>query len=149
MLAERHVYALMMRAATRTERALIVRRRWPLGEIYCLYSPREGIPRYVGKTEHSSHLRWQQHIAKTLRQQPGLVNEWIQSLFEGGMDPAYHVLQENVIPADLDMFESYWIQQFADLLNQRGVTEPVEQHTMLGLQVISVIKGKIAAREAL
>ena len=31
-----------------------------------------------------------------------------------------HTLQEAVIPKDLDMFERYWIDQFADLLNVAG-----------------------------
>ena len=119
-----------------------------MGEIYCLYSPREGIPRYVGKTDHSGHKRWQQHIAKTLRQEPGAVCEWIQHLFEEGLDPDYHVLQENVIPADLTMFEEYWIDQFAGLLNQKGVTAEKAEHTPIGKQIISVIKSKLAAQGA-
>jgi hypothetical protein len=31
-----------------------------------------------------------------------------------------HTLQQNVIPKDLGIFEQYWIDQFADLLNING-----------------------------
>jgi len=122
--------------------------RFRMPEIYCLYSPLESVPRYVGQTDTSSRQRWQQHIACALRNQPGPLYDWIRSLFEQGLNPEYHVLQEKVIPADLTMFERYWIGQFAGLLNQHEAGRCPSDHTDVGRVVISVLQGKAAAGAA-
>lgn len=117
-------------------------------EIYCLFSPDDALPRYVGQTDGTSRRRWQQHVACALRQEAGPLYDWIRSLFEQGLNPEYHVLQENVIPADLDMFERYWIGQFAGLLNQQAADQRPAEHSSIGLAVISILQGKAAAATA-
>jgi hypothetical protein len=116
-----------------------------MGEIYCLYSPADGLPRYVGQTEGSSRKRWEHHLALALKKREGALYDWIRAQFERQSDPEFHVLQENIIPADLDMFEAYWMAQFAGLLNVRTGPDPrPERHTAVGEAVISVIQGKLA-----
>lgn len=117
-------------------------------EIYCLYSPANAVPRYVGQTDGSSRRRWQQHIACALRNEPGSLYDWIRGLFEEGRNPEYHVLQENVSPPDLTMFERYWMSQFTGLLNQNGSNVCPVEHTAIGRVVISILQGKTAVSSA-
>lgn len=88
--------------------------------IYCLYSTEDGWPRYVGRASDKVSYRFKQHVTAALDKEPGALYDWIRDVWRRGFDVSVHTLQEAVIPKDLDMFERYWIDQFADLLNVAG-----------------------------
>ena len=90
-----------------------------MGVIYCLFSTRDGIPRYVGQTEYSGKKRRDLHVTKALDRQSGLLYDWIRNEWREGFDVDYWTLQDDIIPADLEMYEMYWIEQFDSLLNVR------------------------------
>ena len=119
-----------------------------MGEIYCLYSPQDGRPRYVGQTGSQSRARFNQHVTQALRKEPGSLYDWMRGLYAAGSDPDYHVLQEDIIPADLDFYERYWIAQFDNLLNIRVGDTKTVLTTPTGENVIAVIRGKLATQGA-
>lgn len=91
--------------------------------VYCLYSTADGVPRYVGKASDKVSYRFRKHVAAALDMEEGPVYDWIRDLWKRDHDVAAYTLQEAIMPRDLDMFEQYWIDQFADLLNRRGNRE--------------------------
>ena len=88
--------------------------------IYCLYSTENGEPRYVGRTSDKVSYRFRQHITAALEKDPGALYDWIRDVWRQGADINVYTLQEGIIPKDVGMFEQYWIDQFADLLNVTG-----------------------------
>lgn len=88
--------------------------------VYCLYSTADGIPRYVGKASDKVSYRFRKHVAAALDMEEGPLYDWIRDLWKQDHDVAAYTIQEAIMPRDLDMYEQYWIDQFADLLNIRG-----------------------------
>ena len=88
--------------------------------VYCLYSTADGVPRYVGKASDKVSYRFRKHVAAALDMEEGPLYDWIRDLWAQDHDIAAHTIQEAIMPRDLDMFEQYWIDQFADLFNIRG-----------------------------
>jgi hypothetical protein len=88
--------------------------------VYCLYSTEDGRPRYVGKASDKVSYRFRKHVADALDMTPGTVNDWIREVWRRSHDVAFYTIQERIIPKDLNMFEQYWIDQFADLVNVIG-----------------------------
>lgn len=107
--------------------------------VYCLYSTADGVPRYVGRTDDKVSYRLKQHITAALEKQPGVLYDWIRDVWRSGDDVGVFTLQDRVIPKDINMFEQYWIDQFADLLNVVG-NRTDKHNTRTAEQVISAIK---------
>lgn len=114
--------------------------------IYGLYSTRDGRVRYVGQSEYSARKRLDRWITDALERKPGAVADWIQAEWRDGFDVEAWVLQDEIIPADLEMFECHWIEQFANLLNRRAPADPGRAETEVGRQmndaIATALKGK-------
>jgi hypothetical protein len=117
-----------------------------MGEIYCLYSSEDGVPRYVGGTEWSADKRWKKHLADALDLIPGRLYDWMRDGARRGHYVGVHVLQTGVIPAELDFYERYWIGQFQGLLNIRGNEDAATELTDTATKVILAIKAKLAVQ---
>ncbi len=85
--------------------------------VYCLYSTEDGEPRYVGRSSTKVSYRFKQHITAALDREPSALYDWMRDVWRRDFDVAFHILQEGIIPKDLDFFKRYWIDQFANLLN--------------------------------
>ena|SRR5271166_3789764 len=118
------------------------------GEIYCLFSTEDGVPRYVGQTEGTAAKRRQRHIARALDHDVGALYDWLRAVFAKKHDVGVHVLQISVPPSDLDMFEKYWISQFENLLNLRRSNSAPATASAIGRQVIDGIKRQLKNSEA-
>jgi hypothetical protein len=89
-----------------------------MGFIYCLFSSEDGLPRYIGQTRGDVSRRHKQHLAAALdKDEKGAVCDWIRGVLRQEHAVGIRVIQEDVNPKDLGMFESYWIEQFPSLLN--------------------------------
>jgi hypothetical protein len=88
--------------------------------IYCLYSTEDGKPRYVGRASDKVSYRYKQHITSALEKESGPLYDWMREVWRQDHDVLVCTLQEAIVPRDLDMFERYWIDQFANLLNVVG-----------------------------
>jgi hypothetical protein len=96
-----------------------------MGVIYGLYSTRDGQIRYVGQTEYTSKKRLELSITKSLDRHDGPLYDWIRGEWREGYDVRAYDLQDDIIPADLDMYENYWIEQFSALLNVKSPCDPL------------------------
>lgn len=89
-----------------------------MGEIYCLFSTIDGVPRYIGQTRGDSVRRFKQHLAAAIdKDERGAVCDWIRDVLRTKHTIGFRTIQEDIAPKDLDMFEGYWIEQFPNLLN--------------------------------
>ncbi|MDJ0977658.1 MAG: hypothetical protein QNI87_03905 [Erythrobacter sp.] len=103
-----------------------------MGEIYGLYSTRKGHIQYVGQTEYSAQKRLDLTVTKALDKEPGALFEWVREEWRNDSEVRYHVLQDDIIPADLDMYEGYWNQQFGGLLNVKPPADLNRTTTEIG-----------------
>jgi hypothetical protein len=110
--------------------------------IYCLYSTEDGAPRYVGRASDKVSRRFKQHVTSALDKEPGPLYDWIRDVWRRGSDVAVYTLQEGIIPRDLDVFEQYWIDQFADLVNITGNQSP-KQDSDIGRQVKKALNAQL------
>lgn len=85
--------------------------------VYCLYSTEDGVPRYVGRASDKLSYCFKQHVTAALEKQPSTLYDWMRDVWRRDHDIGVYTLQDGITPADLDLFEKYWIDQFADLLN--------------------------------
>jgi len=111
-----------------------------LGSIYCLYSTEDGMPRYVGQTEQRPDQRHKRHLTAALEMEKGSLYDWIRDVLRKGHLVEVYVLQEDVIPADLDLYEEYWIGSFPSLLNVRRVGPSPAEPTAVGRDIIAAIR---------
>lgn len=88
--------------------------------IYCLYSIEDGVPRYVGRASDRVSYRFKQHITAALDKESGPLYDWMRDVWRRNHDVAVYILQQGIVPKDVDLFEQYWIDQFANLLNVVG-----------------------------
>lgn len=107
--------------------------------IYCLYSTEDGEPRYVGRAADRVSYRFKQHVTAALEKESGALYDWMRDVYRREYDVGVYTLQEGIIPKDLDMFERYWISQFANLLNvtgnRKGTTDsPVAKQIKAAIQ---------------
>ena len=110
-----------------------------MGVVYGLYSTRDGRVRYVGQTEYTAKKRLDRWRTDALERKPSRVSEWIQGEWRGGFEVEAWPLQDDIIPADLEMFENHWIEQFSDLLNARAPADPGRTETDVGRMMNSAI----------
>ena len=116
-----------------------------MSEVYCLYSTEDGNPRYVGRTEDGTMKRLKQHRTYALEMAEGAVYDWIRGVYRKGFEVEAHVLQMNIIPAEFEFYERYWIAQFSDLLNVHDVVAPTPESTEIGRKITVSIKARLAA----
>jgi hypothetical protein len=110
-----------------------------MGEIYGLYSTRDGQVRYVGQTEYTARKRLDLTVTKALDREPGVLYDWLRDEWRFGHEVRAHVLQDDIIPADLAMFEAYWIEQFSGLLNVKPPADPARTTSPVGQRINNVI----------
>lgn len=110
-----------------------------MGVIYGLYSTRDGQVRYVGQTEYTARKSLDLVITKALDCEPGVLYDWVRDEWRAEKEIHAYVLQDDVIPADLEMFEAYWIEQFSGLLNARPPVDPVRPITAVGQRINEAI----------
>jgi hypothetical protein len=110
--------------------------------VYCLYSTEDGVPRYVGRADDKVSYRFKQHITAALEMEPGALYDWMRDVWRQGHDIGVFSLQEGIMPKDHSMFEQYWIDQFAELLNVVG-NRPDKTNSAVAQQVISAIKAQL------
>jgi hypothetical protein len=119
-----------------------------MGEIYGLYSTSEGLVRYVGQTEYSARKRLDLIITKALDREPGALYDWVRDAWRTEHEIRAYVLQDEVIPADLEMFEAYWIEQFSGLLNVKPPADPARSTTEIGQRIHETIHAQIRGQAA-
>ncbi len=73
---------------------------------------------------------------------PGPVNDWMRHVWRRSYDVAFYTIQEPIIPKDLGMFEEYWIDQFADLVNADG-NSPETADSPVAIQITEAIKHQL------
>jgi len=114
--------------------------------VYCMYSTQDGIPRYVEKIQGDSERRLKQHLARALEQDDrSPLYNWIRDVIRAGYLIDIHVLQREITPKELDLFENYWIKQFPNLLNT-GLPEPrPAEPTPAAAQVTRALQDKVRA----
>jgi hypothetical protein len=62
-------------------------------QVYALFDPRDGSPRYVGQSLHAEN-RYRQHISQRhWRNHNGRVNQWIRQLHRLRLIPEMRILQ--------------------------------------------------------
>jgi hypothetical protein len=107
--------------------------------VYCLYSTEDGVPRYVGRASDKVSYRFKQHVTAALEKEGGALYDWMRDVWRSDFDVLVYTLQEGIIPKDEGMFEQYWIDQFATLLNVTGnradkKVSPVAQQVITALR---------------
>jgi hypothetical protein len=103
--------------------------------IYCLFSTADGRPRYVGQTTKAPPIRYYRHLCDAWRRRGTLLHRWIRTTEAQGFEIRAFVLQTNVAPGDLDLFERYWMAQFTGLLNSGPGTPVVATDTVVAIAV--------------
>ena len=78
---------------------------------------------------------------------PGPVNDWIRDLWNRSHDVVFYTIQERIIPDDLNMYEQYWIDQFADLVNVVG-NKSGKSDSVVAKQITEAIKKQLALAES-
>lgn len=111
--------------------------------VYCLYSTEDGVPRYVGRADDKVSYRFKQHVTSALEKEPGALYDWMRDVWRKDFDVGVYTLQEGIMPKDHAMFEQYWIDQFADLLNVAGNRPPGKEVTATALQIIAAIREQL------
>jgi hypothetical protein len=94
-----------------------------MASIYALYSCRDGVVRYVGMTTGTIDRRFAQH-----RRGPyegiGVVRSWMRGEWRDGF-PVGIVLLEWCESSRVEERETYWINLFDNLLNERKYYRPL------------------------
>src|SRR5690348_17061783 len=89
-----------------------------MGSIYCLYSTQDGEPRYIGQTDGDPVRRHKHHLTCALENEERTpLYDWIRTVLRSGHLVEMYVVQEDVTPKELLLFERYWFKQFSNLLN--------------------------------
>ncbi len=114
-----------------------------MGVVYGLYSTRDGLVRYVGQTEYTAKKRRDLLVTKALDQEPGALLDWIRDEWRQGHEVDWWLLQEDIIPADLKMFEGYWIEQFSGLLNIKAPADRGRPTSQVGRRVNEAITARL------
>ncbi len=119
-----------------------------MGVIYGLYSTRDGQVRYIGQTEYTAIKSLDFIITKALNREPGALYDWVRDEWRAEHEVRAHVLQDEIIPDDLEMFEAYWIEQFSSLLNAKPLANPARPTSPVGdrinASILAQLKGDAA-----
>lgn len=114
-----------------------------MGAIFGLYSTRDGLVRYVGQTEYTARKSLDHIVTKALDREPGALFDWLRDEWRGDYEVRAHLLQDDVVPADLEMFERYWTEQFSDLLNVESAADRQRPTSELGQRINAAIKAQL------
>ena len=116
--------------------------------VYCLYSTQDGVPRYIGRTEGEPERRLNQHLARALEEADrSVLYEWIRSVLRAGHLVDLHILQSEVAPKELDIFEKYWISQFVNLVNTTNIDSKITKPTNLARQIAEALALKTSGQQ--
>jgi hypothetical protein len=110
--------------------------------------PRDGQVRYVGQTEYTARKRLDLIVTKALENEPGALHDWLRDEWRQDFDVRARVLQDDIIPADLEMFEHYWIEQFGGLLNVKPPSDPQRQTSETGQCINEAIRAELKGDSA-
>lgn len=111
--------------------------------IYGLFSTGDGQVRFVGQTEYTARKRLDLVVTKALDRQPGALYDWVRDQWRAGHEVHVYSLQDHVIPADLEVFEAYWIEQFSGLLNHTPPVGPARSTSEVGQRVNNAIRARL------
>jgi hypothetical protein len=115
--------------------------------VYCLYSTQDGVPRYIGRTEGEPERRLNQHLARALEEADrSTLYEWIRSVLRSGHLVDLHILQQEIAPKELDIFEKYWISQFIDLVNNTNPGIQTTKPTAIAQQITQALALKVSGQ---
>lgn len=114
-----------------------------MGAIFGLYSTRDGLVRYVGQTEYNARKSLDLIITRALDREPSALLDWVRHEWREQHEVRAHVLQDDVIPADLEMFEGYWTGQFSGLLNDGQKADPQRPTSEVGHRINAVIRAEL------
>jgi hypothetical protein len=110
--------------------------------IYCLYSTGDGLPRYIGQTHDNASHAHQQHLAAALdRGEKGSVCDWIRDVLRRDQAVGMRVIQDDIDPKYLAVFERYWTEQFPKLLNKGAPSRRTP--TATGQRIIEAIQSAV------
>jgi hypothetical protein len=73
----------------------------------------------------------------------GALYGWMRRIWRKDYDVGFHVLQTDIIPADLAFYEQYWTSQFPKLFNARSDGASCDAITDVGRQIVVAIKSKL------
>ncbi len=110
--------------------------------IYCLFSTENGVPRYVGQTCAAVGDRLNQHLRAASHRPQTRLHRWIRTSQRRGFEIRAHLLQMAVHPAEMNLSEHYWRQQFAGLLNRVGRSDR-RRHTSIGQTVERALRARL------
>lgn len=117
-----------------------------MGEIFGLYSTRDGLVRCVGQTEYTAGKSLDLIVTKALDRESGALFEWIRDEWRADHEVRAYLLQDDIVPGELEMFEHYWAEQFSDLLNTTLPSASPSVTTATGRRVnaaiLRLLKGK-------
>ncbi len=113
--------------------------------IYCLYSTEDGRPRYVGQTTKPVGLRLAQHRREARRRRHHPLHRWINDVADRGFQVRAHALQINVPPGSLNLFERYWMGQFARLINCASGAPGPRADTVVATAVTQALRHALQA----
>lgn len=116
--------------------------------IYALVDPRDGAPRYVGKTAVGLSARLVAHVGEARQGRRSHKCNWIRALRAAGISPGIVVLETVEAGSDPYERERWWIErrQAEDgrLTNVRGVRVPYsvgDRTPMLGAGAVDALYG--------
>ena len=107
--------------------------------IYGLYSTRDGRVRYVGQAEYATRKFLDLIITNALEHEPGAPFDWVRDEWRDKHEVRAHVLQDEITPGDVEIFEAYWIEQFSGLLNAKSPATQARPTTAVGQRVNDAI----------
>jgi hypothetical protein len=84
-----------------------------------------------------------QHLRDAARRSSTRLHRWIRRIQEMGFQVHIHVLQTDVQPKDLNIFERYWMAQFRGLLNSGPGTPMVVADTEVGRSVQRLLRRQL------
>lgn len=119
-----------------------------MGAIYGLYSTRDGQVRYVGQTEYAAKKSLDLIITKALDREPGALYDWVREEWRAEQEVRAHVLQDDIIPADLEMFEAYWIEQFSGLVTVKPPANLARPTSEIGQRINDAILAQLKGEAA-
>jgi len=119
-----------------------------MAELFCLYSSKDGLPRFIGRTDETSESESKRLIAAALDGDKSVLSEWIVEVLRSGFIVDSYILQRDAAPDELETFERHWVNQFPGVLNKpHGKSRPTKK-SALSQQIIAAIKAKLEAEKA-
>lgn len=91
-----------------------------MGSIYCLFSTKDAVPRYIGKASDLVYERYLDHRRKAQDGKSRRVYPWMRRAWLTGFEIDYLVIATEIPPGNLNYQEGLWIRKIPNLLNERG-----------------------------